>query len=248
MTYTPGQVGAANDPDAHASTTAPEAQRGVDQVGEEYGAAPARSGLFSAFSTRLRARPQDSPRPAIALGDTQTSRAGEHMHRGKPDPRRQDKELNGHVSGESSRLAPAVVDYVNTRRDVDITPETPPERPRQGWTGADNTRAARFQIAHVLRAFDKNIADHPEDVIKAEFSSPRAATPPNRAALSDSFPSPMGSASTATAGVGVQRNTFRLLPRPWDATAVNTGGPAATGTNDPSTDAAARPARRGFRL
>lgn len=245
MSYTSAQVGAANIPDAHTGRAAPTAMEGIDQDGTEIPAV-SRVGLFSGFG--WRARQTKGPAPRIALGDTMTERAGEHANAGKPDPRRTETELTGHPSGESRRFAPMVEDYTNERRDVAIAPEAPPARPRQGWTGDDNTRAARYTVAFLMRPFDKAIAEHPGPIIKDEARSPQAATPPNRDPLKGGLPSPMGSAGTAAEGVGPTPNTFRLMPRRWDALVVNTGGPAATGSNDPAQDAAAAARGRSFRL
>lgn len=242
MSYTRAQVGAANTPDAHNNTGAPAGMAVFDQDGDEF-SLPAHYVAGSGRSFRAgHQAPQAAP---IALSDPMGRRAAEHLDRGAPDRRRQDKELSGHPSGESARFAPVPVEYVNERVPVTIAPETAPERPRQGFTGADPTRAAQLQHAHVMRPFDQGIAQHPVDVVKAEQASPRAHVMPNRGDLAGGFPSASGQTGTQRAGIGPQPNTFRLMPKPWDALVINTGGPAASTANpDPAAGAATRQARR----
>lgn len=246
MSYTKAQVGAANVPDAHTSSARPSGMTGIDLEGDEYATPPAdQPRILRGFRAPAVAQTD----PDIALGDKQSNRAAAHASKGSPDPRRTETALSGHQSGESSRFKPMDEHYVNVRENVTIEPEAAPTRPRAGWTGDDNTRTARFQHAHVMRPFDKGIAEHPGAVTKAGQPAPLAARPPERDALVGGLPSPMGSGSSKRAGIGVQPNSFRLMPRAWDALAINTGGPAVSASNpDPAQAAASHSARRGFRL
>lgn len=243
---TKAQLGAANLPELHTTTAAP-AGLGHDLNGDEYETPPAdQPRVIRGF----RAPAIAPAAPAIALGDKQSTRAAEHASTGSPDPRRTEDELSGHASGESSRFQPMPVDHVNVRQAVAIAPEPPPARARQGWTGEDNTRAAVYQHAHVMRPFDKAIGvDHPGELDKVPQPAPLAARPPERDALAGGLPFAGGSASSRREGIGVQPNSFRLLPKAWDALALNTGGPAVTpSTPDPAQVAASRARGRSFRL
>jgi hypothetical protein len=97
-----------------------------------------------------------------------------------------------------------------------------------------------------MRPFDKGMAEHPGQLEKAYMSAPLATTSKHLTDLPDAEPFAGGSTGTQVAGVGPGRNSFRIMPRPWDALLVNTGGPAVTAaTPDPAYSAAAGETARG---
>lgn len=251
MRYTAAQVGVANTPDAHAATAAPALSGQLDQLGPT----PELAGNPTGPSVRsFRAPQMGGSRAAdtIALGDPMHERLAEHLTRGGRDTRHTDEVRSGHPSGESADLAPMDQVYSNARTFVVLTPEPAPDRPRAGFTGADPTRAAQLARPYMLRPFDKEMADHPGEVVKVEMASPTAARPRLYGGVPEGaggvFVMAGGSTGTDRAGMGPTPNSYRIMPSAWDRLLVNTGGPAVTAANpDPAQTAAAAQRARSFR-
>lgn len=210
----------------------------LEDAGDEYAGRQAAPTVNRAFRALTRA---GNAAGDVALGDDQTTRARAHLDRGRPDPRRNDQVPSGHPSAPETPFQSQGEERHNARHDVAINPESAPTRPRQGFTGADPTRAARFQFVTLLRRFDQAIGrQHPGPITKVAMDSPLAARPPERKRLAGARPSATGSTGTGMTPAGPQRNTFRLVPGAWDERLVNDGSRA--------TDAAASRRDRGWRL
>lgn len=193
---------------------APAAQ--LDEVGEDYNLPPS-SAPTSRRGFRM-AQSAGAPAPAdSATTDPLAQRVNAHASRGTPDARR------GMLTElPPEELAALPEGFRNDRSLVDVDPIAPPDRARQGWTGADPARPASTRRPVFMRWFDKWAAEHPVEVLKVEMDAPTAA--PNRQLgnLNGGRPYPGGSTGTARAGVGPQRNTFRILPKRWDSSFTNT--------------------------
>lgn len=191
---------------------APSAQ--LDEVGEDYdlpaSTAPAsRRGFRSA---------QLAPAtPGAATTDPHRAQVDAHLSTGSPDHRR----------GQLTELPPVALaaapeGFRNDRQLVDVEPIAPPDRARQGFDGSDPARPASTRRPIFSRLFDQWAAQHPVEVLKVEFDAPTAAPSRQLGNLNGGRPYPGGSTGTQRAGVGPQRNTFRILPRRWDASFTNT--------------------------
>jgi len=226
----------------HESRTAPAVSGVIDLDGTEMGApgSAAPAGSIRSF----RAGGSGLPAPdAPAVEDDKHTRADHHAGHGHADERRGLTTVLRDASGA------AVEQYNNQRTAVVLTPEDPPARPRGGFTGADPTRPALMIRPSLIRWFDKAIAEHPGPVLKVEQAGPLAARPKDGLAdVSGAQPFAGGATGTQREGIGPGRNSFRIMPKPWDALLVDTGGPAVSATNpDPAYTAAVSQARRGFR-
>lgn len=228
----------------HESRTAPTIAGTLDLDGTEYGAQG--STAPAPFARSFRLGVADSYRaPSVpALHDAQEDLASSHSGTGQLDGRR------GIVTAlQPDDHKPAPEAFTNERRAVVVNPEAPPARPRQGFTGADPTRAAQYQRPFLLRAFDKLIAEHPGAVLKAESAGPLAARSKDLGDIAGGQPYAGGSTGTQRAGIGPSRNSWRIMPKAWDALLVDTGGPAVSASNpDPAYTAASAQAKRSFRL
>lgn len=201
-------------PSAHVDRKAPAVMAALDPVGNE-NSTPGPPGLSAGRG--FRAVPVAAQAQPIALGDTQQVRAEKHAGPGSPDPRRNDHARDGYLAGDTE-AATMPVQYVNVSEPVvKQHVEQPPARARQGWTGDDPARAATFRRAYVMRPFDQWAAQHPGSVEKAALARPLAASSPDYPELVGGLPGAMGTAGSARAGFTLSRNTFRLVPRPWDA-------------------------------
>lgn len=230
---------------AHAVPTAPELAGQLDLDGTEYplpaddAPAPGRRSFRSPGQMSGHAAADVS-----SISDEKSARSGEHLTRGAQDTRR-----GYSPSAPDPAVAPSPEQYVNQREAVALTPEAPPPRFRGGWTGADPARPALSQRAYLLRPFDKSMAEHPGRVTHADMPAPLAARPPVYGDLAGGLPGAMGRTGTERQGIGTRPNTFRLLPKAWDALALNTGGPAVTSaTPDPAQAASSRERGRSWRL
>lgn len=227
----------------HTTTTAPAGARDLDgtspAVDPEAHAAP--SGSIRGF--RAGSRGYSAP-TTPDLDSSKGERANAHKGTGSPDARRG---LTTVVSPDSQAVAPEHVE--TAAHPVVIVPEAPPARPRQGWTGEDNTRAATYRRPVFMRAFDKLIAEHPVHALKIEQDGPKAARPKDHlAAVSNPQPFAGGASGTGSEGIGPRPNSFRIMPRAWDSLLVNTGGPAVSPSNpDPALTAARSQRARSFR-
>lgn len=213
---------------------------GTEQAFEAADTQPAPHGSlrgFRAMFTRGDAAPDDVP----SVDDNKGQRAQAHTARGSADDRRGATTI---LPDEQFAAMPRSFDSV--RHEVVITPEAPPARPRLGWTGEDNTRAAQYTRPILMRQFDKGIADHPQKVLKAEFDSPTAQASKQLGDIVGGQPFAGGSTGTQRAGIGPGRNSFRIMPKAWDTLLVDTGGPAVSPSNpDPSATAASMQAGPG---
>lgn len=214
----------------HENQTAPEISGVLDLDGTEFTAKEYHAPEFAPRAYRANSA-------GDAHGATET-----HMSTGQPDPRR------GHATILPDPGAESQDEHAsNELEHVVVSPESPPDRPRQGFTGADPARAATYRRPLFVRLFDKFAAEHPGPVLKAEHAGPLAGRP--RSGLEDvanAQPFAGGSTGTQAAGIGPGRNSFRILPNRWDALLVDTGGPAVSeSTPDPGYTAAAAQTTRG---
>lgn len=227
----------------HLTTQAPAVSGVIDLDGTEMGeqASTAPTGSVRSFRAGSRGL---AAAASPSFDSTKDTRADAHTGTGEPDARR----------GTTTVLTPAERSpigegYANQREANTFAPEAPPERPKAGFTGADPTRPAMRLRPLLMRWFDKGIAEHPGPVVKVEQAGPLAGRP--RAGLSDvaggqAFAG--GSTGTQSEGIGLRPNSFRIMPKAWDALLVDTGGPAVSDTNpDPAYTAAQAQRSRSFR-
>lgn len=203
--------------------------------------APAESGVLDLDGTEQAGLTSTAPGRSVrgfracSAGDPYAETES-HSERGNPDPRRGD-----FTALPTPGQEPIPIHYDNSLSLVVVDPRQAPERPRQGFTGADPARPATFRRPLMLRLFDKLMSDHGAGGDKVALGSPHAFI--DRQSLGDlagGQPSAAGSAGTQREGIGPQPNTFRVLPDQWDALLVNTGGPAVSASNpDPAYTAAA---------
>lgn len=227
----------------HDTRTAPELAGALDLDGTEMAAMVENAPGGSVRGFRAQGAGWSAPTDVPAVDDAKGARADSHAGTGSPDDRRGATT----VLAEQSHY-PMHVEYQNQRRAVVVTPEDPPARPRGGSTGADATRAAQYLRPILMRPFDKGIAEHPGQVLKVEQAGPLASRSKDLGDIAGGQPFAGGSTGTQRAGVGPGRNSFRIMPKAWDALLVDTGGPAVTPENpDPAYSAAARQAGRSFR-
>lgn len=215
----PGQV----NPAAHLGAQAPEVMGGIEWTGADYDQVATRPAPPRA--SRVWRQPANGDIPAtntdVGLATPQHQAAQDHLTHGQPDPRR--GAATG-FTGPPADYAASPEHPVNVRDLVDMNPEPAPARNRQGFTGEDPTRAARFQPTYFLRPFDQAIAHH--GVTKASQPNPLAARPPERSRLAGGRPSPSGSTGTGMEPVGPQPNTRRVVPGAWDVNLTNKGAEA----------------------
>lgn len=219
----------------------PAAAAAIDQIGDDLqqpaSSAPAAGRRWRAGALYTDEQPAGNA-PAGQL-------AGVHLSPGQADPRRALTLGTGSANSEQ----PYASHPFNDRVDAGQYVQAPPERNRAGSTSFDERRPARMQHAFVIRPFDQAIAQHPGAVDKIEQPSPLAAQPlAYDAPSAGARPSwAGGSGSTRVPGVGIQRNTFRVLPAPWDELAV-VGAPDAGQLADPGAAAVSSRRSRGWRL
>lgn len=99
------------------------------------------------------------------------------------------------------------------------------QRPKAGGTSVDDYRPARRWVqTPSMRPFDKNGLSYGMRG-RHSLPSPLASTPLFYAErVKGGVPSPAGhGAAPGMQGIGVQRNTARLIPQPWDQTLVDAG-------------------------
>lgn len=217
-------------PTIHETSAAPDISGLIDLDGTEYG-------------DQASTAPSGTPRGyrASSAGDAFGATEA-HASTGQPDPRRGHATILPDPGAEVEH-----VDYRNEQAAVVLNHESPPDRPRQGFTGADPSRAATYRRPLVMRLFDKIMADHPGPVVKVEQAAPTAARPRHGLGdLTNAQPFAGGQTGTQAEGIGPTRNSFRILPEAWDALLVDIGGPAVSeSTPDPGYTAAAGQAARG---
>lgn len=215
-------------PNVHESRTAPEISGVLDLDGTE------QLGLTSTAPV--------SPVRGFRAVSTGESFADDLAHgsAGEADHRRGSVTV---LADPGQETIPA--DHTNGQSLVVINHKAPPVRPRQGFTGDDPARAATYRRPLVMRLFDKLIADHNTGIDKVQLASPLAARSREYGDLVGGQPFAGGSTGTQKEGIGIQPNTFRVLPDQWDALAVNTGGPAVSESMpDPAQSAASGQVRR----
>lgn len=199
----------------HGGTAAPAVMDVFDADGDEYATLPAAlGGSVRSFRAAHGTRPDASG--DIALANDTSTRAAVHLARGDVDERRQDTTPNGHPSTPAEPVAAEA--YSNRREAVEVRPSAPPDRPRQGWTGADPTRPAWTRRPLFLRLWDKFAAEHPGPVTKGTLPPPTAATPRALDDLTGGFPHAGGATGTQAEGIGPRRNSQRRSPARWDTT------------------------------
>lgn len=166
----------------------------------------------------LRLRLPQQTTGADAAPGTEAAERDRHLGPGVPDARR-----TGGPHGDPAAGAPDDTAYVNQRYAADVFDVGAPDRPRAGSTSKDPARPARMPHAFVLRAFDKWRNPTPGAVPKISQPAPQAAATPAVLHPAATRASRMGNTPDAPTGVlrGPQRNTFRLIPTPWDEQVIN---------------------------
>ena len=173
----PGAV----NPAAHLGQQPPAVMGQIEWTGDDYDTVatrPAPPRAARTWRTPINGAPATND--TVTLSTSAHGAADAHLGPGQPDPRRAESDK---AAGPDPDDAPFAEHPRNVRHNVVIDPEAPPARTRAGWTGEDNTRADRQQVAFTVRPFDKLIADHPGAVTKAGQPSPLAARPPQRKTL-----------------------------------------------------------------
>lgn len=214
----------------HMSPAIPKAMAEVEWTGTDYDTvatrpAPPYGGrawrLGAATSSTTAAPGSDAPSFDASPA---ASADGDHLEAGAPDARRGE-----FLTVTRPELAGQAEHARNVRTGVYMDEEPPPARARQGFTGADNTRAATVQVATFSRLFDQAIAQHPASVPKAGQPAPRAAIPRIPPPLAGGHPNAGGtSGGQGMQPVGPSPNTVRIPPTPWDTRIVNPGVQAAS--------------------
>lgn len=230
-------------PAGHLDSQAPGLAGMLDLDGTEFGATGSSAPRGSVRSFRATSRGDAAP-DTIALHDGKAARVGEHSTAGEVDARRG---MTTVLPEAKDELAAST--FANDAALLTFVPEAPPERPRQGFTGADPARPAWYRRPLFIRPFDKAMTDHPISVLKVEMDGPLASRPKDQLAdVGSSQPYAGGSTGTQHVGVGPSRNSFRIMPKAWDTLLVDTGGPAVSAAiPDPGSYASTRQASRSFR-
>lgn len=212
------------DTRAHVAGPMPPAAAAVDYTGGNLPAeddAPALS-YFRTFRPAETAGRMPTPGTDAPL----SAQLAEHMQPGTPDPRR-DRQT---MQATSRDLEAQTESRANTLLPVAFAATAAPDRTRGGLNGYDPARPATTRRNLFVRAFDQWAGGLPG--VKASFASPSAS----RGLIQpDDVPGalPTGNSGRGDrkAGVGPQRNTFRLMPRAWDTDLVvgddSAGGAAA---------------------
>lgn len=222
------QLGAANAPDQHQSTSTPA---GVDGKADEFPAAD--QPLVRSPAERMRWRgPQGvapAPGPATMGGGEYGQSGSAHAVPGRPDPRR----LWGASTPAGGALGPAGAAppigpevFANVRVPEPVAPIAAPYRHRGGPTSDDPARPAVLALAVTMRPFDKWAPERFAALDKIEMDSPRASAPTTLASdVPGREPSAGGGYAMPGMGpfVGASPNTYRLMPRGWDELLVVTG-------------------------
>lgn len=220
---------------AWAAPTTPQQHRQDATVPDAYRDAPAMPDIVSqapreARGWRARVYSTAAAVPVEpATESTGDQLAAAHARPGHPDPN--DRELwdAGAQAGypvTPPEQAAMATQLVNDPAGLNVvTPAPAPVRPRQGFTGDDNTREAKRPFWSFLRPFDKWAAEHPGGVDKHPEAGPTASIPPTYAYdVVGGVPAPGGGvASPGVTPAGTQPNSVRLLPRAWDTLLVNDG-------------------------
>jgi hypothetical protein len=198
-----------------------------------------------------RARPTATVGPPKTGTDTAGAVPELHTVPGPADPRRQwnASAPAGYPLPKNESLNAQAEEQANVRPAVEMLPQSAPARPRGGSTGEDPARTATLPLWTFRRWFDKLISEHPiGQITKIAFASPIASRPiQHDAEVPHGVVSPTGGGSrTYTDPVGVQPNTWRLLPRPWDEYLVNNPAPTP-GVPDGSATYASQQRSRGWR-
>lgn len=266
---TPAQLGAANLPDEHdvegfagmgGSNASPDPRATVPITSvtnvlprglrgwraRQFGVSPVSGQLVDASGVQ----------PSEAVGAAGAALVEEHRTPGvvggssRPDARRVfgASAQAGYPLPASEELYPSAEQVANVRTEVAKTDQTPMLRGRLGFTGEDNTRASALPLWLFGRPFDKWSAES-TGAEKVQHGAPLAARPiDHRDAVPGSVPSPGGGGATGQyEGVGVQPNSVRLLPRPWDEKLANVGGPGALVFADPGAAVMGSTRLRGLR-
>lgn len=244
LAYTPAQVGAAADGDGlHAATSSPPL---VPMALDEYPAAgPAFVTSPRAFRGRQMGQHEDVGTPdaqGLADGYGGGSLVAEHGPNAAMNPRQLD---GGWPLAFREELFSQVGIITNSRGPGLEPRQAAPDPPRAGSTGADPARPSQVPRWLFFRLFDQGIAQRLGEQ-KIALASPLASTPISHANdTPDGVPNPGGAGSTGMQPISAQRNSFRLIPTPWDEQLVNTG--AVSPTYDPAQAASSSQRSRGYR-
>lgn len=208
-------------PEAHRGVAAPDSSLAVDQRGTDLVMDSADPSLLQRRGFRSNAG--GNPTQAQGnIGSSSDTLAAIHGTVGSRDLRHTDEQERGNAAGEIGHES-SPWSQSNGRTVLAIPAEAPPERPRLGWTGEDNTRSAWMIRPLFNRPFDKNMAEHPGAVEKVPQPAPRAFTARQTVDLAgDVHPSPGGSRGTKTGGLAQLAGTFRVVPGTWGADKLTT--------------------------
>lgn len=197
------------DTQPHAPGPIPPASAAVDQTGTNL---PAEADQTQGYLRTFRPSEMAGRTPYAGTEAALPDQLAEHMQHGQPDPRRGRNTLQATDRGlEAQDEARA-----NTLLPVTFAATAAPDRTRGGSTGYDPARPASTRRNMFLRAFDQWAAQSLG--VKAALAAPIADVglyQPDD--VDGALPTAnSGKGDRAFAGQGLQPNTFRLLPRPWD--------------------------------
>lgn len=220
------EVGAANVPAAHTRQAAEAGYVGYDETRDEYPAADTPAVRTPAERMRWRPVPTVAPPAGPA---TETAGPADHAHGGRPDPRRAwgSSTVAGYPGPKQEGLRPGGTDYTRNERypePVDVS--SPLTQNKGGHTSADVVRPAMHITPLYVHPFDQWSEQNFGRLDKIEQANPQAGTPYNTdAPVGSRRPSPGGGFALSRLGpaLGIQPNTYRAEPRPWDERLINTG-------------------------
>lgn len=196
------------DTRAHDAGAMPPAAAAVDYTGNNLPAED-ESPALSYFRTFRPA--ETAGRTGVGTDAPLSAQLTEHMQHGKPDERRGRQTLQA-TSRELEAQAEA---RHNSVLPVAFAATAAPDRTRGGLNGYDPARPAATRRNLFLRAFDQWAGGLPG--VKAAFESPIAdvgLVQPDD--VDGALPTANSGRGDRKAGIGIQPNTYRLLPRPWD--------------------------------
>lgn len=200
------------DTKAHEAGPLPPAAADVDYVGLNMPAEdePTPVSYLRTF------RPSETGASAFAATEAPLpTLLAEHMQPGPVDDRRGRQTMQA-----TSRDLEAQDELrANTLLPVSFAATNAPDRTRGGSTGYDAARPAATRRNIFLRAFDQWAGDLPGT--KASFQSPIASlglVQPDDVA--GALPTANSGRGDRKAGIGIQPNTYRLIPRAWDENLV----------------------------
>ncbi|MFI5534713.1 hypothetical protein ACIA8O_39885 [Kitasatospora sp. NPDC051853] len=214
------QLGDAAQPMEHAPGAVVDDPRDVIPGGEY----PEDEHTLGRFAWRLTGQPVRPDNRAASSGAAGTSTVAEHASVGEPDRRRQYDALT--PAGYPTALPRMESSPLTVRAEphgaVSIPGVTELTVNKAGGTSRDPAHEAGMPRYLWDRPFDSWATHHPLEVSKLGMPSPLAGNPITQSIpTAGGVPSPGGVAGvTAMEPDPIHRNTVRMMPTPWDESAV----------------------------